>query len=156
MAAGRKALKIGELAQCRFHHPQGLAIRNRAIRNPAIRNPAIRNLSVNKSLKNDLAANGTELYGADTENHLIRLVNFKTKTVSTLAGASKQAHYPTSGGSATHCLVKFTMGPGFSRTKAIHRHGRLPPAVGLRFDTASVKSPMPALPRKVSSTVHWR
>jgi sugar lactone lactonase YvrE len=38
-----------------------------------------------------MALNGDTLYIADTENHLIRAVNLKTKTVSTLAGVGGQA-----------------------------------------------------------------
>ncbi len=38
-----------------------------------------------------LALDGENLYVADTENHLIRLVNLKTRTVQTVAGTGQQA-----------------------------------------------------------------
>jgi thiol-disulfide isomerase/thioredoxin len=48
-----------------------------------------------------LALAGDSLYVADTENHLIRRVNLKTRTVETIAGTGKQTHeYPPKGGPA--------------------------------------------------------
>jgi thiol-disulfide isomerase/thioredoxin len=41
------------------------------------------------------------LYVADTENHAIRAVDFKAKTVTTLAGNGKQANFGTHGGKGT-------------------------------------------------------
>ena len=41
---------------------------------------------------------GQRLYVADTENHLIRVVDLKTKRVTTLAGTGKQSRVRTSGG----------------------------------------------------------
>lgn len=41
---------------------------------------------------------GDTLYVADTENHLLRSVNLKSKTVSTLAGTGKQARFRRSRG----------------------------------------------------------
>jgi DNA-binding beta-propeller fold protein YncE len=38
-----------------------------------------------------MALDGDNLYVADTENHLIRLINLKTKTVQTAAGTGKQS-----------------------------------------------------------------
>jgi DNA-binding beta-propeller fold protein YncE len=38
-----------------------------------------------------LALDGDNLYVADTENHLIRLINLKTKTVQTVAGTGQQS-----------------------------------------------------------------
>ena len=46
-----------------------------------------------------LAYSGDYLYVADTENHLIRRVNLKTRTVETIAGTGKQTReYPPKGG----------------------------------------------------------
>jgi DNA-binding beta-propeller fold protein YncE len=39
-----------------------------------------------------LALAGDNLYVADTENHLVRRVNLKTRTVETIAGTGKQSH----------------------------------------------------------------
>ena len=48
-----------------------------------------------------LALSGDSLYVADTENHLIRRVDLKTRTVETVAGTGKQTHdYPPKGGPA--------------------------------------------------------
>jgi DNA-binding beta-propeller fold protein YncE len=48
-----------------------------------------------------LALAGGSLYVADTENHLIRRVDLKTRTVETVAGTGKQTHeYPPKGGAA--------------------------------------------------------
>src|SRR5687767_7345333 len=48
-----------------------------------------------------LALAGDYLYVADTENHLIRRVNLKTRTVETIAGTGKQSReYPPKGGPA--------------------------------------------------------
>ncbi len=45
-----------------------------------------------------MALNGDTLYVADTENHLIRKVDLKKKTVSTLAGTGEQARFRSAGG----------------------------------------------------------
>jgi thiol-disulfide isomerase/thioredoxin len=48
-----------------------------------------------------LALAGDGLYVADTENHLIRRVDLKARTVETIAGTGKQTHeYPPKGGTA--------------------------------------------------------
>ena len=48
-----------------------------------------------------LALAGDSLYVADTENHLIRRVDLKTRTVETIAGTGKQTQvYPPKGGPA--------------------------------------------------------
>ncbi|HEX4132961.1 MAG TPA: thioredoxin-like domain-containing protein [Pirellulales bacterium] len=57
----------GDFAAATFHHPQGMAL------------------------------NGDVLYVADTENHLLRKVNLKQKTVKTIAGRGVQAHAPFPG-----------------------------------------------------------
>lgn len=41
---------------------------------------------------------GDKLYVADTENHLLRVVDLKAKKVSTLAGTGEQAHFRANGG----------------------------------------------------------
>jgi DNA-binding beta-propeller fold protein YncE len=48
-----------------------------------------------------VALDGDNLFVADTENHLIRRINFKTRTVETVAGTGKQnMDYPPKGGPA--------------------------------------------------------
>ena len=44
-----------------------------------------------------LAFDGANLYVADTGNHAIRLVNFETKTVETIAGTGEQGHFQPAG-----------------------------------------------------------
>jgi sugar lactone lactonase YvrE len=39
-----------------------------------------------------MALDGDSLYVADTENHLIRRVDLKTRTVETIAGTGQQTH----------------------------------------------------------------
>ena len=58
----------GEFAAAGFHHPQGMAI------------------------------HGDLFYIADTENHLIRRLDLKERTVKTIAGNGKQAEFMASGG----------------------------------------------------------
>ena len=58
----------GAFKDASFHHPQGMALR------------------------------GDNLYVADTENHLIRKLDLKAKTVKTIAGTGKQAEFMASGG----------------------------------------------------------
>ena len=67
---GNIGLKDGDFAAAQFFRPQGLAFD---------------------------AANEI-LYVADTENHAVRKVDLKAKTVSTLAGNGNQARYPPRGG----------------------------------------------------------
>lgn len=54
--------KDGDYATAQFHHPQGMAL------------------------------DGDSLYVADTENHLIRRVDLKTRRVETVAGSGQQGH----------------------------------------------------------------
>jgi thiol-disulfide isomerase/thioredoxin len=68
---GQSGATDGAYDKATFHHPQGLAY------------DGLRRLFV-----------------ADTENHLIRLVDLKKKSVSTIAGTGKQAGPHASGGSA--------------------------------------------------------
>src|SRR3989339_1169501 len=58
----------GTFKDASFHHPQGMALQ------------------------------GDNLYVADTENHLIRKLDLKAKTVKTIAGTGKQAEFMASGG----------------------------------------------------------
>src|SRR3989339_415107 len=58
----------GTFKDASFHHPQGMALQ------------------------------GDNLYVADTENHLIRKLDLKAKTVKTIAGVGKQAEFMASGG----------------------------------------------------------
>ena len=47
-----------------------------------------------------LSDDGSRLYIADTENHLIRMVDFPTGQVSTLAGTGQKGTFPPTGGPA--------------------------------------------------------
>ena len=62
IGTGEAGAADGEFAKASFYRPQGLALA------------------------------GDNLYVADTENHLIRRVNLKTRTVETIAGTGKQTH----------------------------------------------------------------
>ena len=69
IGAGEAGAANGAFDKATFHRPQGLAY------------------------------SGDYLYVADTENHLIRRVNLKTRTVDTIAGTGKQTlEYPPKGG----------------------------------------------------------
>ena len=61
----------GAFKDASFHHPQGMALQ------------------------------GDNLYVADTENHLIRKLDLKSKTVKTIAGTGKQAAFMDTGGMGT-------------------------------------------------------
>lgn len=67
---GNIGLKDGDYANAQFFRPQGLAY----------------------------DAKRNTLYVADTENHAVRKIGLKAKTVTTLAGNGKQAMYPPTGG----------------------------------------------------------
>lgn len=67
---GKAALSDGNFEYSSFKRPQGLAL------------------------------SGENLYVADTENHAIRLVNLRAKTVQTIAGSGKQAAWQSVGGAA--------------------------------------------------------
>ncbi len=60
VGSGRIGRKDGSFAEAEFDHPQGLAL------------------------------DGQKLYVADTENHLLRVIDLQSKTVSTLAGTGQQ------------------------------------------------------------------
>ncbi len=61
----------GTFKDASFHHPQGMALQ------------------------------GDNLYVADTENHLIRKLDLKSKIVTTIAGTGKQAAFMDTGGMGT-------------------------------------------------------
>lgn len=65
---GQIGAKDGSYTEASFDHPQGMAL------------------------------DGETLYVADTENHLLRTIDLKTKTVSTLAGTGMQDRRRTQGG----------------------------------------------------------
>lgn len=67
---GETGLKDGNFQTANFNRPQGLALE------------------------------GEKLYVADTENHAVRLIDLKTKTVETLTGTGKQAEWRSVGGDA--------------------------------------------------------
>ncbi len=71
-AAGRWAATDGFLRTATFNQPQGLA----------------------------LSDDGERLYIADTENHLIRMVDLPTGQVSTIAGTGEKGQFPPTGGPA--------------------------------------------------------
>ncbi|QDU28289.1 Thiol-disulfide oxidoreductase ResA [Anatilimnocola aggregata] len=66
----------GTFEQCSFDHPQGMALQ------------------------------GETLFVADTENHLLRKVDLKTRRVTTLAGSGEQARVPTVRGAARPLGIK--------------------------------------------------
>src|SRR3989338_2921795 len=65
----------GAFKDAGFHHPQGMTLQ------------------------------GYNLYVADTENHLIRKLDLKAKTVKTIAGTDKQAAFMDTGGMGTFSSV---------------------------------------------------
>ncbi len=65
---GETGRNDGGFKDARFHHPQGMAL------------------------------HGDDLYVADTENHLIRKLDLKAKTVKTIAGTGRQAAFMDAGG----------------------------------------------------------
>ncbi len=75
VGSGKAAAGSGNFAGASFNRPQGLAL------------------------------SGDNLYVADTENHLIRRVNLKTKTVETVAGTGNLDDFDGSGGSALKTAI---------------------------------------------------
>ena len=72
IGSGNQGRADGLLRTATFNQPQGLA----------------------------LSDDGERLYIADTENHLIRVVDFPTGQVSTLAGTGEKGFFPPTGGPA--------------------------------------------------------
>ncbi|RMG42077.1 MAG: hypothetical protein D6725_00240 [Planctomycetota bacterium] len=70
VGSGRIGRRDGPFEEAEFHHPQGTALV------------------------------GDVLYVADTENHLIRAVDLKTRTVRTVAGTGHQGRFGQRGGEA--------------------------------------------------------
>ncbi|HEY9867789.1 MAG TPA: thioredoxin-like domain-containing protein [Candidatus Obscuribacterales bacterium] len=70
IGSGKQGATDGSFARSCFHHPQGLALKD------------------------------GKLYVADTENHTIRLVDFDTRTVKTVAGTGRQGEAPGGAGIA--------------------------------------------------------
>ncbi len=75
--SGAVGLDDGPAAKATFRNPQGMA----------------------------LSENGEVLYVADTDNHAIRALNLKTRTVSTIAGTGKQAAWRSTGGTGTKAAL---------------------------------------------------
>jgi DNA-binding beta-propeller fold protein YncE len=72
VGSGNQGSEDGFLRTATFNQPQGLA----------------------------LSDDGSRLYIADTENHLIRMVDFPTGQVSTVAGTGRKGPFPPAGGAA--------------------------------------------------------
>jgi len=75
--SGAAGLDDGPAAKATFRNPQGMA----------------------------LSENGEVLYVADTDNHAIRALNLKTRTVDTIAGTGKQAAWRSGGGIGTKAAL---------------------------------------------------
>ena len=60
-----------------------------------------------------IALHGEHLYVADTDNHLIRKLDLKAKTVKTIAGTGKQAEFMASGGMGTSSPLNSPWDPVF-------------------------------------------
>ena len=67
IGSGRLGTRDGSFDEAEFHHPQGCAL------------------------------DGTTLYVADTDNHLLRKVDLAERTVTTIAGTGRQARVPWPG-----------------------------------------------------------
>ncbi|HHT9106815.1 MAG TPA: NHL repeat-containing protein, partial [Candidatus Wujingus californicus] len=72
---GETGRNDGDFKDASFHHPQGMAL------------------------------HGDNLYVADTENHLIRKLDLKTKMVKAIAGTGKQVAFMDTGGMGTFSPV---------------------------------------------------
>jgi len=70
IGSGEEGYRDGDFEQAQFRHPQGMAY------------------------------DGKVLYVADTENHVIRRVDFENRRVTTVAGTGKQARFWGEGGKA--------------------------------------------------------
>jgi thiol-disulfide isomerase/thioredoxin len=70
VGSGKEGRQDGDFEHASFNHPQGLALRN------------------------------NDLFVADTENHLIRRIDLKSKLVATVAGTGRQSAFGGGGGDA--------------------------------------------------------
>src|SRR3972149_1096783 len=80
---GETGRNDGDFKDASFHHPQGMTLR------------------------------GDNLYVADTENHLIRKLDLKAKTVKTIAGTGKQAAFMDTGGMGTFSSMNSPWDPAY-------------------------------------------
>ncbi len=84
-----------------------------------------------------MCLDGETLYVADTENHAIRAVDLKERTVTTIAGIGSQARnipHPGSSGPARTTAAVQPLGrdPARRRQGPLHRHGRTAPDLEAR------------------------
>jgi methionine-R-sulfoxide reductase len=75
--SGAQGFDDGDATRATFHNPQGMA----------------------------LSDDGSTLYVADTDNHAIRALDLKNKTVTTIAGTGKQAAWRAGGGVGTQAAL---------------------------------------------------
>jgi hypothetical protein len=77
------------------------------------------------------------LYIADTDNHAIRKADLRKRTVETLAGTGEQSRaYPPRAGKGTRNRAQLAVGLGAARRYALHRDGRLAPALATEPEDA--------------------
>ena len=106
IGTGEPGRADGAYDKCQFHDPQGMAVA------------------------------GDTLYVADRKNHLIRALDLKAKTVTTVAGNGTQEHDAFSrrldkpGPGAEH-RAQQPVGPARRGRHALYRDGRAPPDLGL-------------------------
>ncbi len=74
-----------------------------------------------------MALAGDNLYVADTENHLLRRVDLKTRTVETIAGTGQQSREYFKTGPARTVALNSPWDLRTDRACALHRHGRSTP-----------------------------
>ena len=94
IGSGEAGLKDGDFQNAQFFNPQGVAI------------------------------DGDLLYVADTNNHAIRRVDLKAKTVTTLAGTGQQAAWRSSGGVGTGAALASALGCFGNGRCALYCSGR--------------------------------
>ena len=87
IGTGAAGAADGAFAKASFYRPQGMALE----RGPQARGPQRRSADGVEEGSPLGVQGGDNLYVADTENHLIRRVDLKAKTVQTVAGTGQQA-----------------------------------------------------------------